>query len=84
MKNTKNNVLYALGLGTQLGLLIALPLVACLFAGIAVDKKLGTSPLYLIVGILLGAILTVADVYKLILPFLEKRSKKNDLDNNKK
>ncbi|MFA5013461.1 MAG: AtpZ/AtpI family protein [Candidatus Paceibacterota bacterium] len=75
MKNIKrNNIWYVAGMGTQLGFLIATPIVVCLIIGVAIDKKFNTAPLYILIFLILGSILTVVDVYKLILPFLEKRS----------
>jgi F0F1-type ATP synthase assembly protein I len=76
----KNNIWYAVGTGTQLGFLIAMPIVICLIIGVAIDKKFHTTPLYILIFLTLGIILTIADVYKLILPFLEKRSLTNKED----
>lgn len=76
----KNNIWYAVGMGTQLGFLIAMPIVICLIIGVAIDKKFHTTPLYILIFLALGVILTIADVYKVILPFLEKRSSKNKED----
>jgi F0F1-type ATP synthase assembly protein I len=78
------NIFYVLGLGCELGFLIAFPLVICIIVGIAVDRRLNTFPLILIASILVGIILTVADVYKIILPFLEKRSSNSNKINNNK
>lgn len=80
----KSNLWYATALGIELGFLIAIPLVACVGLGIVADKRLGTFPAALIISIFLGIILTVADVYYIVLPFLEKRSSNNkDNKNNK-
>ena len=66
-------------LGMKVGILMALPLVGFLLLGVWIDSMFGTSPTYLIVGILGGIILGGVMVYKIILPYLEKKLK----DNNK-
>jgi F0F1-type ATP synthase assembly protein I len=81
--NNKKNFGQAIFLGSELGFLIALPLVVCVLLGLFFDQKSGKFPLFLVLFILIGIILTVIDVYKLVLPFLEKRSF-NNKDNNKK
>jgi F0F1-type ATP synthase assembly protein I len=42
------------GMVGELGLIIATPLVVIILAGIWLDKKLNTTPLFIIVGILLS------------------------------
>ena len=78
-KNT--NLGYVLAMGSQLGLLIALPMVAMIALGIWLDRTFDTFPWILLASIFLGIGLTVLDVYKVIIPFLEKRSDKNNKDN---
>ena len=63
-------------LGSELGLLIALPMVVCIVSGVNLDQKMGTFPWMLITFILLGLVLTVVDVYKVVLPFLDSRNDK--------
>jgi len=65
-------------LGSELGFLIAFPLIICILLGIYLDKKLNTFPWILLGMVLMGIVLTVVNVYKVVIPFLEKRS-----DNNK-
>ena len=81
MENTKNKNstpkdFSAVALGLELGFIISIPLVLFLLAGIFLDKKFGTLPLFLIAGILLSAIVTIVGVRNLLLPFLDKRSRK--------
>lgn len=66
-------------LGMKVGLLMVLPLVGFLLLGVWIDSIFGTSPTYLIGGILGGIILGGVMVYKIIIPYLEKKFK----DNNK-
>jgi F0F1-type ATP synthase assembly protein I len=74
---------YVLSMGSQLGFLIAFPLIICVLIGVMIDKKMNTFPWFLLIMVLVGIGLTVIDVYKVIIPFLEKRSG-NNLSNNKK
>ncbi len=74
-KNT--NIGYVLSMASQLGVLIAFPLVACILIGVVIDKRLNTFPWFLLLMVLVGIVLTVIDVYKVIIPFLEKRSGNN-------
>lgn len=69
---------YVLAMGSQLGLMIALPMVVMIALGIWLDRTLDTFPWILLLSIFLGIGLTMIDVYKVIIPFLEKRSDKNN------
>lgn len=73
-KNT--NIGYVLGMGSGLGFVLAAPLAIAIFLGVMIDKKLETFPIALIISILIGIGLTIVNLYKIIIPFLEKRSKK--------
>jgi len=75
------NLGYVMAMGGQLGFLIAFPLIVCVVVGVIIDKKLNTFPWLMLTMIVLGIGLTVIDVYKIVIPFLEKRSGKI---NNKK
>ncbi len=66
-----------MALGLELGFMIALPLVGFLLLGLWLDKKFDTMPLFVIVCLLAGFIGVFIEVKQLILPFLEKRSKKD-------
>lgn len=67
---------YVLGMGAGLGFVLALPLALCIFLGALVDSKLETKPIILVISVLVGIVLTILNLYKIIIPFLEKRSKK--------
>jgi F0F1-type ATP synthase assembly protein I len=73
-KNT--SIGYVLGMGSGLGFVLAAPLAIMIFLGVMIDKKLETFPIALIISILIGIGLTIVNLYKIIIPFLEKRSKK--------
>ena len=75
--NNKNtNLGYVIFLATEMGFLIALPLVLCIFLGLFFDQKSGKFPLFTLSFVLIGIVLTIIDVYKLVVPFIEKRSNK--------
>jgi F0F1-type ATP synthase assembly protein I len=74
MEKTTPKFFSAIYLGLELGFLIAVPLIIFLLGGLWLDKKMQTTPLFLILGLLLNFGITMIEVKKLILPFLEKRS----------
>ncbi len=76
--NTKSNFARTLVLGSELGFLIALPLIGCLLFGVFLDKKLNSFPVFILIAVLLGIALTIVSLYKLIIPFLEKGREKNN------
>ncbi len=55
---------------TGLGWYIACCVVAGIVLGIVLDRLTGLSPLFAIVGVILGSILAFWGVYKMILPVL--------------
>ena len=55
---------------TGLGWYIAFCVVAGIVLGIVLDRLTGLSPLFTIIGVLLGSILAFWGVYKMILPVL--------------
>jgi F0F1-type ATP synthase assembly protein I len=73
-----NNMARAMALGLELGFLIAIPLIVFLILGLWLDRKFDTMPLFVIVCLLAGFAAVIVEVKQIILPFLEKRSKKND------
>ena len=73
--NGQNLLARAMVLGLELGLAMAVPLAVFLLLGLWLDKKFGTMPLFVIIGLLAGLIAVFVEVKQLILPFLEKRSK---------
>ena len=72
----ENNLAHAMALGLELGFAIAIPLVGFLLFGLWLDRKIGTTPLFMIIFLLAGLVTVVVEVKQLILPFLEKRSQK--------
>ena len=55
---------------TGLGWYIALCVVAGIFIGILLDRATGLSPMFAIIGVILGSVAAFWGVYKMILPVL--------------
>lgn len=62
---------YALSIATQLGFMIAASIGGFLALGLWLDGKLGTDPLFLLVGIVVGIVLTVYEVHHMIQPLIK-------------
>ncbi len=60
----KNSLWYALSLAWNLGYIIALPIVVLGFSGAWLDKKLGTTPLFILTGIFLSLVLSGIGLYR--------------------
>ena len=69
---------YALSIAWQLGFLIAIPITGFLILGLLGDKFFKTQPLFLIIGLLTGIIITVYEVYQLLAPLITKDKEKDD------
>lgn len=59
-----NPIWEGLNLAWELGYLIAIPAAAFSFGGAYLDKKIGTSPLFLLIGIGLALVISSIAVYK--------------------
>jgi F0F1-type ATP synthase assembly protein I len=72
----KNNfkMFYALSLAWQLGFLIAIPIGGFLLLGFGADKIFGTQPLLLIAGAIIGVVITIYEVYHLLLPLIKNKN----------
>ena len=63
MKRMDLSAVQALAVASQLGFVLAAAVVICLFGGAYLDARFGTTPLFLIVGSILG---TAAGIYSAI------------------
>lgn len=61
------DTLRALGLATQLGFAVAGPLVLGIAGGLWLDRQLGTTPLFLLLGLVLGMGGAAYSLYELVL-----------------
>lgn len=84
MDEERRNLIYALSLGIQLGLMVAITMAALLVGGVYLDKMLNTKPIFMILGIILGFTGAGLEMRYVVLPLLEKNQKvKNNNQNNK-
>jgi len=74
--NNQNMLARAMAVGLELGFAVAIPLVGFLLFGLWLDRTIGTTPLFMIIFLLVGLAAVVVEVRYLIMPFLEKRSQK--------
>ncbi|MFH1657030.1 MAG: AtpZ/AtpI family protein [bacterium] len=79
-QKSKSKTFYALSLAWQLGFIIIIPIGGFLFLGVLGDKVLKTKPLFLIIGLLVGIIVTVYEVYHLIVPLIKDKEDKEKND----
>ena len=78
MKNTKNTfqTMYSISVAWQLGFFIVVPIAGFIFLGYYFDKKFGTTPYLLLLGLFAGIVITVYEVFHLLEPLLNKDNDK--------
>lgn len=74
-------LMQALSLAWQMGYLLAIPLVTLALAGRLLDKRLDTSPLFLLIGIGLSIVTSSILVAKKALEIISEISKKDSAKN---
>jgi len=89
-KNNTSSTWQALGLAFQLGYTIAIPAVVFALIGRVLDKKYNTTPLLLIIGLLIALILSSISVFKKANAIMkettdkiQKNTNDSELNNNK-
>ncbi|MFH0791937.1 MAG: AtpZ/AtpI family protein [bacterium] len=65
-----NHVLSLLSLGIEISLSVVIPLLGGIVIGKFLDNKLNSSPVLLIVLIILGLVVSGYQIYRLIAPYL--------------
>jgi len=74
MKKEENFALfYALSIAMQLGFFIVAPIGGFIILGIYIDKYMDTSHLFVIIGILVGLIVTVYEVWHILKPLFKNK-----------
>lgn len=61
---------------TGVGFYVGGSIVLGVFAGLWLDSKLNTAPILVIVGLLLGLVVAFYGVWKMLLPFIDKKRDK--------
>ena len=79
-KEEKSGLIYSLNLATHLGFMIAIPIVVFIALGNFLDGCFNTGPIFILLGLLLALAVSIYEIYKSILPVLDKSEK----DGNKK
>jgi F0F1-type ATP synthase assembly protein I len=67
-----------LGLITQIGMIMIIPIFAGLFGGKWLDEQLKTGKFFLLVGIILGVIIAFLNLYRYTMKDIKKRSGKDE------
>lgn len=65
-KKENKKFYYVLGLAGQVTFLLAGPVVVCLFVGLWADSYFRTTPLFIIIGVILGFSGSVFNVFKVM------------------
>lgn len=72
----KYNYLKDLALISQIGLLMAVPIFLCVFAGIWLDRHFGTDGVFLIIFILLGVLAAFRNLFTTVLGKIDRNKTK--------
>ncbi|MBC2576316.1 AtpZ/AtpI family protein [Peptostreptococcus canis] len=73
-KKTKwMEIMKSFSLITQLGLIVVICIFGCGFLGIFIDKKIGTTPLFSIIFIIIGIGSAFSSLYRILRSFIQKR-----------
>jgi len=67
-----------LGLITQIGMIMIIPIFAGLFGGKWLDERLNTGNIFLLIGIILGVIIAFLNLYRYTMKDIKKRSDKDE------
>lgn len=73
MKNGNYKIYENLVFVSQVGLMMALPIVICVIIGNYIDEKLGTGSIFLLVFIALGVASSFLNLYKIMMRLINKR-----------
>jgi len=61
-----------------MGWYVVIAILLGILGGLWVDGKLGTKPLFTIIGLVIGVIAAVYGVYQMFLPFIKNKQGKGD------
>ena len=60
------------------GWFIGIPILLGILAGLWLDNKYETKPLFVIIGLILGIVVAVYGVYQMLLPLIRDKQNKED------
>ena len=72
--SNKFKTFYAISFAWQLGFIIAIPIAGFIFLGFIADGFLGTQPVLLITGFIVGVIITVYEIYHMLIPIIKNKN----------
>jgi ATP synthase protein I len=64
-----------LSLLTHIGIMMVLPILASVYFGNLLDKKIGTGNIFLVIFVILGVGVGFQNVYKVVMKDIEKKKK---------
>lgn len=80
-KDDKNSLLESFAVFSQMGFMLATPVVLCVLLGIWLDKKAGTNMIFFILFLVLGIVGGVTAVYKQVMAEVRKGKKTGEKRN---
>ena len=72
----------SLTLATQVGVMVVVSTLGCLFLGLWIDGKLHTKPLATLIFIAVGTLVAIAGTYRLARSFIEQQMEENKKENS--
>lgn len=72
----------SLTLATQVGVMVAVSTLGCLFLGLWIDSKLHTKPLATLTFIAVGTFVAIAGTYRLARSFIEQQMEEGKKENS--
>jgi len=69
---------YALSIAWQLGFLIVAPILGFLLVGFWLDKLFNTKPIFMVIGLFVGVVVTIHEVHNLLKPFTKSQKRNNE------
>jgi len=74
-KEEKFKLAYVISLVTQIGLTVSVTVGIFILLGRFFDNHFGTAPIFTLLGLFLSLIVSMYEVYRLVLPVLESKKK---------
>jgi F0F1-type ATP synthase assembly protein I len=61
-----------------MGWYVAIAIILGVLGGLWLDTKLGTKPLFTVIGLIIGILAAIYGVYEMFLPFIKNKQGKGD------
>lgn len=72
----------SLTLATQVGVMVVVSTLGCLFLGLWIDSRLHTKPLATLIFIAVGTLVAIAGTYRLARSFMGQQMEENKKENS--